>query len=545
MRPSPFRSPKLAVAVLGFFAGAAGFTSVPASAASISTRPATELGATAGKLEIKGETIELALETAVQLALERNLALLAQRYEVSQADQAAASERGIYDLGLSADTAFSDSTQPSTSALEGAQVLTAESSNFDLSLRQLVPLGGAVSLDLENSRQDTNNLFVNPNPQYGAGVRLRFSQPLLRGFGTEPTERRLRLARLDAEISREAFELQVIDTIQRVENAYWELVRARKQLEVSQQSLDLARELHDRNRIRVEVGTLAPFELVQSEAGIARREGDIIRNQADVGDAEDSLRRLLNLEPGRLWNLELVPVTEAGVEAMQIDVEAAIAGALGRRPEIQRQKRQLDRLAVDASFFKNQLLPQLDLAVTYGSRGVAGTIFEQDGRGRRTDVVLASGDWADAFDDAIAARFDGWTIGFTFGIPLQNSTAKAQKAIADLTLEQGGVSLADLEQQIATEVRSAARLVTAAAREVDAARSSRGAQEKSLEAERKRFENGMSTSFQVLEIQEDLSLAQSTEVQAETTFRVRLAEYYRAIGSLIEQQKIEIVDEAP
>ena len=126
--------------------------------------------------------------------------------------------------------------------------------------------------------------------------------------------------------------------------------------------------------------------------------------------------------------------------------------------------------------------------------------------------------------------------------PLQNRQAKAQSTIADLALERGEAVLADLEQQISTEVRSATRLVDAAARQVDAAQASRRAQEKSLEAERKRFENGMSTSFQVLQIQEDLAEAQSAEVQAVTDYRRRLTDYYSSIGRLLDQRGIEIQD---
>ncbi|MCB1034183.1 MAG: TolC family protein [Acidobacteria bacterium] len=493
-------------------------------------------------LDLGGEQLDLSLETAVEIALQRNLGLVLQRYDFAESLHRELSERGIYDLGFQVDTSVSSSASPATSTLAGARVVQTDGADFNFGFRQLTPFGGEASLQWANSRSESNSSFANPSPSFTSGFNLGFTQPLLRGFGRKATERGILLAKKSIGQSRETFELQVIDTLRQVDGAYWNLVSARKQLEVSQQSLDLAKELHERNRIRVEVGTLAPFELVQSEAGIAQREGDIIRNQAAVGDAEDALRRLLNLDQGPAWSLSIVPVSDPGVEEMEIDLGAALATALQKRPEIRQQQLELDRLEIDAHFFANQKRPRLDLQVGYGASAVDGRFFAEDpdtGLPDRNDI-LQDGDILDAFTEALKLDADGWSVGLIFAIPLQNRSARAQSLIADLALERGNLSLTDLQQQIATEVRSSVRQVEAAAREVDAARASKRAQEKSLEAERKRFENGMSTSFQVLQIQENLAEAQSTEVQAVTNFRSRLVDYYLSIGSLLEERGIRL-----
>lgn len=490
----------------------------------------------------EGETLELSLDRAVEIALKRNLGLVLQRYDFARSLQREIQEAAIYDLGITADTSTAESSEPATSTLDGASVVNSETADFNFGFRQLTPFGGTAALNWNNSRTDSNNVFRNPNPSFFSGVNLSFTQPLLRNFGKLATERGILLARKNTSTSQEAFELQVIDTLRQVDNAYWELVRARKQLEVSQQSLDLAKELHERNRIRVEVGTLAPFELVQSEAGIAQREGDIIRNQAAVGDAEDSLRRLLNLDQGAAWDLEILPVTEPVVDEMDIDLQKALEEALAERSEVRQQQLELERLEIDSDFFGNQRRPRLDLVVAYGSSAVDGKFFatDPDSGNPDRDVVLQDGDISDAFSAVFDREADGWSVGLNFAMPLQNRAARAQSNLADLALKQGQVTMSDLELQISTEVRSAVRQVEAAAREVDAARASRRAQEKSLEAERKRFENGMSTSFQVLQIQEDLAEAQSTEVRAVTNFRSRLVDYYLAIGTLLEERGIRV-----
>ena len=493
-------------------------------------------------LAAEGEVLELSLDQAAEIALQRNLGLLLQRYDFASSLQREIQEAAIYDLNLTADTSTGESSEPATSTLDGASIVNSETSDFNFGLRQLTPFGGTAALRWNNSRNASNNVFRNPSPSFFSGVNLSFTQPLLRNFGKRVTERGILLARKNTSTSQEAFELQVIDTLRQVDNAYWELVRARKQLEVSQQSLDLAKELHERNRIRVEVGTLAPFELVQSEAGIAQREGDIIRNRAAVGDAEDSLRRLLNLDQGAAWDLEIQPVTEPMVDEMDIDLQNALEMALQERSEVRQQQLELERLEIDADFFDNQRRPSLDLVVGYGSSAVDGRFFATNPETGNPDrgVVIRDGDISDAFSSVFDREADGWSVQLNFAMPLQNRAARAQSNLADLALRQGQVTMSDLELQISTEVRSSVRQVEAAAREVDAARASRRAQEKSLEAERKRFENGMSTSFQVLQIQEDLAEAQSTEVRAVTNFRSRLVDYYLSIGTLLEERGIRI-----
>ncbi|MCB1057722.1 MAG: TolC family protein [Acidobacteria bacterium] len=494
----------------------------PAAAEQIelSSQPDTDLPPT--ELRSDDAKVYLRLDEAIEIALRRNLALIAQRFDRAQAEKGVQQAAGIFDFNIAGDFFARDSTFPTASQLDGATVREDAEQNYAVTLSQLTPFGGTASLELSNGRFESNSTFLDLNPEYSSGSTLAFRQPLLRDFGADVTRRGLLLARTDRAISAETFEQQVIGTVQEVENAYWSLVQARKQLDVSTQSLQLAQELHERNRIRVDVGTLAPFELVQSEAGIARREGDIIRDKAAVGDAADALLQLLNVDAGSAWDLEVVPETEPDPdEKVDLSVQEAIDTALENRSELRRGKLEVDRLGIESHYFRNQKKPQVDLDLRYSSSGIGSS-------------------YGNANSDTLGLDFTGWRVGVSVAIPLQNRTARAQSAIADLALDQGNVRLTQTEQEVVTDVRSAVRQLEAAARQVDAARASRVAQEKSLEAERKRFENGMSTSFQVLQIQDDLSLAQSEEVSAVTNYRIRLADYYRAIGRLLDKEGIEI-----
>jgi outer membrane protein TolC len=483
-----------------------------------------------------GEAIELSLEDALATALERNLGLLIERYERAQFRLRVDESLGIYDLNLTGQTYEQEETSPSTGELTGADVLVRKDNNTNVALDQLTPWGGVAGFELNLFRREDNSVFTNPNPFYLADVDVTATQPLLRNFGRVATERGIRIARINSDISRGTFEQQVTNVLQLVENSYWNLVEARQQVEVAEESLALARELHQMNNVRVEVGTLAPLELVQSEVGIATREEQIILARADVEAAEDQLRRLLHLEQGALWSLPIVPTTPPETERIEPDLEQAIAAAFEERPELASQQLRLDLLDLEARFARNQMLPRLDLEARYGYNGIGGDVRDENGR------VVIPGGRNDAFDQVADRDFDGWRLALTFAYPLQNRAARARRAIANLDLEQGEGELEDLQEAIRVEVRSAVRTVRTAAQQIDSTRASRRLAEQNLDAERKRYENGLSTSFQVLEIQEDLTAARSREVAAIAAYRRALAEYWRATGRLLEAEGVELDD---
>jgi len=469
---------------------------------------------------MKDDAVQLSLDQAVNIALQQNLGLVIERYTRTQQRLGITESLGIYDLLLNADASAADKQSATLSTIEASQ---SNQQQLNFSFRQRIPTGGAVSFGWDNSRSESNSPVFESSTFYNSGVNFSFTQPLLQRFGRLATEHGILVAQTNSRISRQEFERQVTATVQQVEDAYWNLVGAREQLVVAQQSLGLARELHERNRIQVEVGTMAPLEIVQSEAAIASREEDIIRATANIGDAEDVLRQLLNLPAGELWEKAILPTTAPETEKISINVDEAIRTAIAERPELRTEELRLAQAQVDASFARNQLKPSLDLTVNYGASGV-GLAFNN------------------ALDQVTGLDFRGWLAQLVFAYPLQNRAARAQSASANLDVERIETELDQQKTTIATEVRRAARAVETAAKQIDAARISREFQEKNLDAEKKRYENGMSTSFQITQIQDDVTQARSNEVTATITYRTALAEYYRAIGRLLEQQGVAIDD---
>lgn len=514
---------------------------LPAADAVADKTVRTTVGASpeAPTLVIKEGALHLTLDDAVEIALRRNLALAIQRTSRTQSLLGIDQSKGIFDTLATLSANVAQSTSPSSTTLGGALVVSDDNRSLFASAQQLTPYGGVAAFSLLGARTSTNNSFVFLDPNFFAQGELSFTQPLLRGFGKEVTKRSILQAQLASDADRFVFEQQVAQTLQNVENAYWALVEARDQLVVAQESLALAKELDQRNRVQVDVGTLAPIELVQSEATVATREEGIVRAQAAVGDGADRLLQLLNLEQAEYWSLELIPETEPETERVAIDLEKAIATALEERPEIQAQLLSVRSTEIDSRFFQNAKRPRVDLTLKYNAAGLAGngTLTDPD----TNQPVRITGNLSDAFSDVWGRDFDSWEIGVTATYPIQNREARAQSTIADLEVDKSRTQLDQLKLQVVTEVRTAARGVNTAAEQITSARASVRLQERNLEAEQKRYENGMSTSFQITQIQDDLTAARSRQVSATTTYRTALAAYYKAIGRLLEETGVELV----
>lgn len=532
-RPAPGAALALTTLLLAAAPAAAAQSGVE-----IRSTPAT--ASAPANLRIEGGELHLSVEETVELALQRNLGLQVQRFGREQSRVGIEQALGIYDLDLTSAVSAAHDESPAASNLEGADVQKQDRNAFSVGLSQLVPSGGVGGVTWTNNKLKTNSQFYLLNPSYTSGLDLSFSQPLLRGFGRAQTETGIRIARLGSDVAREAFVEQAVAMVRQAEVAYWNLVRARSQLQVAEESLGLARQLHDNNKVRVQVGTLAPLELASSEAGIATREEEIIRARGALGDAEDVLRYLLNLDDPQTWPLPVVPDTAVEAEAPTVDLATALTTALEARPELAGERLVQTRREVESAYYRGQTRPRLDLRAGYGLNGVGGDALVRDPQGNVVSSV--PGGWNDALDQITGFDFPGWTLGLELGYPIRNRTAKARATIADLAVEQGKVGLEQLRQRVQAEVRVAVRGLETARQQVESARVSVTLAEKNLDAERKKYENGLSTSFEILRVQDDLTAARSRQVDALTGYRTALVEYHRAVGKLLDYAGVTVAD---
>jgi outer membrane protein len=487
--------------------------------------------------------LRLSLKDATALALEHNLNLEVSRLGLAGAQQGFVATTGVFDLLLKADAGASYSEAPSTNALAGAAIGLLRGRQFDLYLSKPTSSGGGISLGWTNARSSTNSTFYYLNPAYNSGLTLSFTQSLMRGFGTDVNRAQIEVARRNKDISRVQFEESVISTVQAVESAYWNLVYAIDNLKAKQHSLKLAQDLLGQTRTRVRIGTSAPIDIVQSEATVASRELDIILAENQVGNAADVLKGLMGFENPEDWKSRIVPTDALGVTTTTVNLDESIANALQRRPELRQRQLETQISQINLLSARNAALPQLDLSLRYGYAGVGGTQTITD---PSTGQVLGTtpGGWDDPLSQILNHQYNNWGALVNFSYPLENTTARANLAQARFGLSAARQNTALTQQGIISDVRNAVRGLGASSRGISAAIKSRELAERNLDAEQKKYDNGMSTAFNVVKIQDDLASAQASELQARVYYRQAEAVYQAAVGSLLDSMGVAIKDEA-
>jgi outer membrane protein TolC len=508
------------------------FVAGPSSAQSldINALPTEVPGAPAAP----GGTLALDLEGAYQLALARNLDLVVGRYSIAVADSNIHASTGIFDpnFGFGVDGDFTRS--PSATVLEGALVNESRNTRFGINVDALLPSSTTLRLDTGMSRGATNSEFFFINPRYNADVSLSLRQPLLRGFGSLVTRQGIVVARNVRDRTAEVFEISVVEVLRQVEGAYWDLVAARRAVEVSEQSMELAQRLLNETDERVKVGTSAPIDLVQSETGVATRRQDLIAVRNIAANAEDALKAVLGFDAPREWLTKIATTETYEFEPIGPDLEKAIETALARRPEIREKRLQIEQLDYDVKVARNSVLPSLDLEASYGWGGIGGDA--------KIDDQTIPGGPGDAWDQVFDFDFPHWRLGVQFGIPIGNNQAQGVLAQRRFEHERTSVELAALRQQVILEVRVAVRALEDGAAQVEASLAARDLSERNLEAEQTKFDNGLSTNYQVLEIQEDLAQAQLALIRAHLDYRKANVGYRVATGTLLDFLDVDIVD---
>ena len=483
----------------------------PAQTPAPTTAPAPPAGVTQGPL------LRLTADEAVRMALENNLGIQAERLSPEINTLAIAQARAAYAPTFFSNFSTRSSTQPPSSFITGGSaILTSESMRQDGGLQQLVPWGGGrYTLSLDGSKLTTSAIDSRFNPQLSSNLSAQFVQPLLRNFKIDSVRQQIETTRNNQVIADIGLREQVTLTTQAVRNAYFDLIGALEGQKVARQSLDLALQSLKNNQTRVEVGTMAPIDIIEAEAEVAANEENLINAEARIKTIEDRLRALImNPSQADFWSLRLEPGDSPSLTPIAIDVEAAIANAMANRTDIARLKKQLDNVDVSIRFARNQRLPGLDVTADYNVVGVAGTQFVF-GSGFPPPVESQSQRaFSEALRDVFGQNFRTWRVALNFNYPIGTSTAEAGLAASRLQRQQGSASLRELELQVATAVRDAARQVETNLRRVEATRKARDRAERRLEAQEKRMTVGLSTTFELVQAQRDLARQRQQEVNA-------------------------------
>src|SRR5688572_6789235 len=481
-----------------------------------------------------GPRVSLTLEDAVKRALENNLDIAIQRIDQQTYDVAIASIRSVYSPVLTSTVSQQTFRNASTSTISGAatgSAITNETLVFNGAFAQDVPWGGgSFNATLDNRRQETSSLTATVNPQYTPTWSAVYTQPLLRNFRIDPTRQQLLVTRINQDISDIQLQQTIINTLANVRNAYWDYVFAVQSVEVARQSLVLAEELLRNNQTKVEIGTMAPIDVVQAQSQAAQQRQAVVTAEGTRRTAEIALKRLIvsgTADP--LWTATIEPVDRPDFRPEPIDLAAATKRALGTRTDVLQARKNLEANDVTLRLLENQKLPQVNLQTRYATTGIGGNRLITAGTGvdRGEIIGVDPGGYLDALDTLFRNRLPTWSMALNITYNLGTSAADASIARARIQQSQIEVQLRQLDLQVTSDVSNAAIMVQNAAERVQAAQASRDLTQQQLDAENSKFGVGMSTNYQVVLAQRDLATAQNLELQAVLAYRKAVVDFER------------------
>ncbi len=482
------------------------------------------------------ESRSLSLMEALKIALEHNLDLVSARYTPQLAEQDIEIQESNFDIGLQAQVRHSEQVQAATqtSTLAGSTV-----DNGSVGIQQNLKFGGNYTASLASVRQEQSGANVLAPTSYFSTLSFNFNIPLLQGFGVEDTTEQLILSRSALDVSLRDLEGSAETVMQLVEGAYWDMVAARENLRISRLSLKRAKDQLDLNRKKVEVGTLAPIEITQAEAEVASQEESVILAETGLWDAEDELRRLLGVpETDPMWGQELIPADLPEYRDVQVDLNDALEQAMTHRPDIYSARQAVRDRELSEKIAHRGIRHQLDFDAGYAPTGASLPVI--DFSDPLNPVILANPSLSDSFSNLPDLDQFSWNAQLTYRVPIGNRQARANYARSRISTRQAGTELMNLEQSIRVEVRRAARAVESGVKRVQAAKVNTVLQEKKLDAEQKKFENGMSTSFEVLTFQRDLANAELARVRALLDYVKSLTALEKAKGTLLEARGLSL-----
>ena len=475
----------------------------------------------------------LTLQEAVDLALKNNLDIKTEEYNPEISDTFVANEAARFEPLFSGNLSNENADIPTGSRLSGEGTLQNENLAYTLRWDHLTTYSTSYDVVFNNSRFTSNQLFSSFNPRFDSSLFANVRQPLLRNFGREITLTPINIAKTNRLASDNRLNQRVLDVELQVTQAYLDYAFAQAELEVFKQSLVFAQDLFENNKKQVEVGTMAPLEVVVAQAEVATKEQAIIAGEVAIKNREDILRTLVYGDKVQDWNHAIsIPLEQPEFVDISITEQQAIEIALKDNPDIKALEMDLKSNNLTTKLARNRLKPLLDLTGSFGYTGIGG------------DQLLFGGDISNPVpigtvpggnSDALANLWENptWNVGVIIELPIGNKNAEADYVRADLTEKQTNTILENTRQQLIMNVRTALRNIRASLKLIESSRVTVELQEKKLDAERKKLNVGLSTNNIVLDFQDDLSQARSTELAAIIAYLKNIAQLERFMGTKV------------
>lgn len=483
--------------------------------------------------EKKPEKTQLTLMDCMLKALENNLDISVEAFRPDISEYSIRQSREYFMPQLSFGYDNFSYNQPSNWYVEG-DVYSQKTDSYSLNLEQNVITGGRVTLSLSNSTTDTTRSLTIVNPTYSSNLRLNFTQPLLKNFGPNINRRDVKKAQNQRDISVFGLKSTIIQKVYDVEEAYWNLVMAIESLSVSEYSLEHSREQLIKTKEAARIGAKTAIDVLSSETEVANWESNIISARAQVESAEDRLRKIMNLPVDASGLSEsILPTDKPLVEKVEITFEEALKVAVKERPELSSKQKEIENSNIDVSYYKNQLLPQLDLRFNMWYPGQSGDLLIYEGGSPYySGVVIGKieGSRGDSLKDVFDFKYENWQISLDFTIPLGNVLSRASLAQARLQNDQKLLERERLSKSVYNEILEIFKELKNNEKSMETSSRYRELMEKKLSAEEERHKLGLVGSEWLFRYQRDFASARTSEIRAIVNYKISVAKLEKALG---------------
>jgi outer membrane protein len=496
---------------------AAGGPSVPADTLITMQGESVEAAETTTPRYIPPGPLKITIAEAILLSLENNRTLVVERFNPPIQKTFEEEERAVFYTETNAEiSAGRVDAERQTNSGDGTENFTTDTLDGVISLEQFFPTGTTVSV--EGSSLMTDSLLYQ-DKFYVTRLGMTVNQALLRGFGTDVNLARLRQARLDTRLSEYELRGFTESLVAEVERTYWDYALARRQIEIVEESIKVARQQLSETQELIAVGRLAEAELPAVQAEVAAQEQGLINARSDMESIRLQLLRLLNPAGAGIWNRQVELIHQPTLPEIKLDdIEQYVAVSMRMRPLLNEARLGVMRDDLELVRTKNGLLPLMDLFVNLGKSGYADSFH-------------------DSVSDINGGNYDVLG-GMRFEYPFWNRQAQARHQRAQLSREQSEKALENLSQLVEVDVRTAYIEVNRSKQQIAASTATRRFNEEKLRIETEKFRVGRSTSFLVAQAQRDLLVSRIAEVQALANYLKALVDLYQQDGSLLERRGI-------
>jgi outer membrane protein TolC len=492
------------------------------------TPPSTNAPATVlvgGANTAANPTRKIELSEMIAMALQSNLDIQVSRYDPRISEFSISEAYAVYEPDLRLAYTHDNNTQPGGFDEKGiaipSVILNTDSYTAGVgnTVSGYAPSGLSYNIGADLTKQNRSHYGTIGSDAYTGGFTASARQPLLRNFLIDPSRAAIKINRVNLRLSEEQLRQTIMDTLVRVEQAYYNLIFARENVKVQATALELASQLLRENRKRVEVGALAPLDEKQAEAEVAATRAALIDAERLFSEQQNILKGLIT-DKYADWNAINLEPTETLVAAPVVsDVQESWRRGLTQRADLMALKYALERAGITLKLRKNQLWPELDLVGSYGHSELNDSLEAVAGH-------LPQG------------KYPHYSYGAVLDIPLGNTAARARYRSAKADREQSLMEYKRLEQQIMVQIDDSVKLIRSSFERVDATRAARMFAQEALSAEQKKLENGKSTSFLVLQAQRDLTVRRSEEIRALADYNNGLAQLAWREGSTLERHHV-------